>query len=328
MFKITFKNVGHGDSILLEWKHEKANKIAIIDCNIHKVNPILEYIKVSNYSEIEFIILSHPHYDHFSGMRQLITYCSENNITINKFLHTSYQTPQFLKSAVKSIQAKKELQKLFKEISKLWREKKTIKYQTYVTNDNRELHLTDDIMLKFVSPTTIELDDYIKKSDYFHDEEGVHNNASANLLSTVIKIYNSDWNIVLTSDSVKEVLNYSSSSGIDDSSKLILGQSSHHGSIKNHNNDFWKTIKRKDDCSVIFSVGKNSYNHPSKEVIDFFKNEGYNIEYTNQVGGLTSLENNRDIDDANAILNQFSQRVEQNTENNNSNGDKQFHLNL
>ena len=31
--KITFKDVGQGDSILLEWTDDSKNKIIIIDCN-------------------------------------------------------------------------------------------------------------------------------------------------------------------------------------------------------------------------------------------------------------------------------------------------------
>ena len=67
MLKITFLEVGQGDSIIVEWKKNKKLKIAIIDCNSKpgNENPTIDFIKNTNYKEIEFVILSHPHTDHF-----------------------------------------------------------------------------------------------------------------------------------------------------------------------------------------------------------------------------------------------------------------------
>ena len=82
MINVNFKNVGQGDSIIIEWKRDSLSKIGIIDCNLMgNKNPTLEHIISSNYSEIDFIILSHPHYDHFSGLVQILEYCELNKIT-------------------------------------------------------------------------------------------------------------------------------------------------------------------------------------------------------------------------------------------------------
>ena len=110
MVKITFKNVGQGDSILLEWNSNNKLKIAIVDCNLYQcTNPTLDYIIQQEIKEIEFIILSHPHTDHFSGFYELLEYCRNNRIRINRFLHTSQVTPDFLKSATRSLKADEEL---------------------------------------------------------------------------------------------------------------------------------------------------------------------------------------------------------------------------
>lgn len=100
MVKVTFKNVGQGDSILLEWNQDDEDKIAIIDCNRYlNNNPVLDYIKLKEYREINFMILSHPHLDHFSGFVELLNYCKNNNIKIRRFLHTAQTTPDYLKAA-------------------------------------------------------------------------------------------------------------------------------------------------------------------------------------------------------------------------------------
>ncbi len=76
MVEIVFKNVGQGDSIILEWEssEEGTKKIAIIDCNLNKnENPVLQHLIELNLHEIEFVILSHPHEDHFSGFHELLS---------------------------------------------------------------------------------------------------------------------------------------------------------------------------------------------------------------------------------------------------------------
>ncbi len=114
MIHLTFKNVGQGDSIILEWEANNTRKIGIIDCNLfHNQNPVLEYVIKKKYKTIEFLLLSHPHLDHFSGFLELIKYCKTHSIKIIYFLHTCSQVPSFLESASFSAQAEKELQRLF-----------------------------------------------------------------------------------------------------------------------------------------------------------------------------------------------------------------------
>ena len=80
---VTFKYIGQGDSIILVWNDSGLVKVGIIDCNNHN-GSILTHIKSLGSSIfIEFIVLSHPHDDHFSGLLDLILYLNDNNIPIN-----------------------------------------------------------------------------------------------------------------------------------------------------------------------------------------------------------------------------------------------------
>lgn len=294
MLNLTFKDVGHGDSIILEWEHQNQNKIALIDCNISddNRNPSLEYLKSPSntykYREIEFILLSHPHYDHYSGLNRLLQYCSDEKIIINLFMHTAFTTPRYLiETAVKSFIAKDELKQLFGTIDKLTKNK-IIKSQGYITSDFREISLSDSIKLNIIAPTTEEFEKFRKQIKFSEDDESCHNNANANLLSTVIKLSTDKWIMLLTSDCQKHALEYYNQRDHDNTKKaeFFLGQSPHHGSINNHNKEFWNSLERTPETKIVFSCGVNSYNHPSHEVVKYFKENHYNIEFTNKVGGL------------------------------------------
>lgn len=99
MINITFKNVDQGDSILLEWQNEEDETIiGIIDCNLKKdkSNPILNYIIKNRIQKIEFMLLSHPHFDHYSGLVELLEFIIQNKIKLRNFLHTCIYVKQYV----------------------------------------------------------------------------------------------------------------------------------------------------------------------------------------------------------------------------------------
>lgn len=288
MVNVTFKNVGQGDSIVIEWQKDSINKVGIVDCNlVHNANPILEHIIAFNYQEIEFIILSHPHYDHFSGLRELLEYCEVHKIVIRKFLHTSQQVPDYLRVATRSIISTNELVLLFTVIKRL-RKKQVIEFLTYISDEITDILLTDELRLKFLAPSSVEYEKFLNRTPLF-DEEDPHNNTQSNWLSTIIKIYTSDWYILLTSDSSVETLKRV---GIQKKGEFLdflkLGQSPHHGAKGNHYDAFWKTKKHVYRTPIIFSVGDNIYKHPSEKAVSFFSEtkNNFKIFSTNQVGSL------------------------------------------
>ena len=303
MLKITFKDVGHGDSIIIEWQKDAINKIGIIDCNSNNGNPTLDYISKSGFSVIDFIILSHPHYDHFSGLTSLLEHCESKRIIIKKFLHTSAQVPQYLRLATRTAKASNELALLFKKINDLWK-KKIIEYQTYISDDCADIKLTDELNLKFLSPSVTEFEAFLKNNPIFQEEDGDNKNES-NWLSTIIKIYTSEWYVLLTSDVTKQALKRV---GIQKKKEFLtmlkLGQSPHHGSAANHYEAFWKTKKYEKDTPIVFSVGKNIYRHPSEETVSFFsdKKNNFKIHSTNKIGALDFFGDSLEVDKIGSFL--------------------------
>ncbi len=286
MVGLTFKNVGQGDSILIEWKKEGKNRIGIVDCNIFEThNPVLQHIIDNSYKSIDFIILSHPHYDHFSGLLALIEYCHQNNIQIKRFLHTSTVTPDYLKSACTSIANTKKLLKLFSKLKQMVKDE-NIKIYTIDDNPDTGIRLSNDFMIEVLSPSSIETDKYIRSEKFPFDEEMGGNNPNANWLSTVLKISNKNYSIILTSDAEKSTLSRIGKVNYErlNNSKILIAQCPHHGAKKNLNKIFWRKIKRHEITPIIISVGSNKYNHPSDQVIFFFdKTSNYKIIRTDQI---------------------------------------------
>jgi len=83
MLNIYFFNVGHGDSIAVQFPD---NTWGIIDCNRNRgeIDPnVLKFLKLEGIKSLRFLCLTHPHDDHFKGIDKIIEYFEEN---IGKFL--------------------------------------------------------------------------------------------------------------------------------------------------------------------------------------------------------------------------------------------------
>ncbi len=219
MLKITFKNVGQGDSIILEWLEQTQDTqqtqpkkcIGIIDCKLYQgENPVLSHIIEENYQEIDFLLLSHPHDDHFSGFLELLQHCESNHIKIKKFYHTSIQVPDFLKVACKSITSSKDIADLFRKLKNDDRKNKYV--LQYINAFSNPIKLGNTFEINCLSPSSREENDYPKSNnENYYDTDNDANNPKANLLSTVLKITEKNLKIenpfvLLTSDAPKIVL--------------------------------------------------------------------------------------------------------------------------
>jgi beta-lactamase superfamily II metal-dependent hydrolase len=322
---ITFKNVGEGDSIILEWKVDGIDKIGVIDCNLYQSNnPVLSHIIDHNYRKIEFLLLSHPHFDHFSGFVQLLNYCREKDIKVSRFLHTSIITPDYLKSASRSLVAKKALNQLFALLKEM-RNKEELAVNAIDDNLHLKVPLGEEFAMEVLAPSAVEIDKYARGASYPFDEEVSTANPNANWLATVLKIYNQNLSVILTSDVDQSILTRigKKNSGRLGEDKLILAQVPHHGSKGNLNKRFWQMRKRFPITPAVISVGKNTYGHPSEHVIHFFnKLPNYKIYRTDQGSvfrqSQTGLAVSRDMDVFSRTVPSSSEKIKA--------GDRSFQL--
>ncbi len=328
MIRITFKDVGQGDSVILEWEKDKVDKIAIIDCKkAFKSNPVLNYIIEKNIQEIAFIILTHPHLDHCSGLLELIKYCINQGIKIRYFLHTSNDMPNFWRAAIEGQEANNEILKLFYIIREARQKIGMKSHQIQAEMIYNDLALNDEYFIKIIAPTSQHLDYYAKNYTEPPFEEEAGNKPSANWLATVLKIYSNKHEgfILLTSDSNKETLFYKKGKLNDFQGNLILAQCPHHGAEGNFKNSFWKLINRNDKTPIVISVGNNNYGHPAERVINEFNKNNYKIFSTNQVGALAQTKLSSDSKVASIHLSTFGEHA-QSPRIDKLNGDKVFEI--
>lgn len=327
--KLTFKDVGQGDSILLEWEDNGRQKVGIIDCNRkQKKNPVIIHLEAAGYNEIEFIILSHPHTDHYSGMVELLTWVACKGYIIKSFGHTvhllSNDYYKYLNGVVPGTESKNDLQKLFDKVDELRKAEVIKKIDFIVEGTVREI--TENVRLKCLSPSYTEAKLYMEEVDLQPINNATKASVSANLLSTMFKINIGDHYYLLTADTeavtferiIKENIHVNLQR-----KKMKLMQVPHHGATVNHCPNFldYVTLGEAPDAAVSAGLHE-TYKHPHLPVLKAYHDKGYSIHCTNIVYGMTKyLEYLKDLQDLTDKLDTFTE-----IEVSNTGGDKTFVL--
>lgn len=291
--KVTFKDVGQGDSILLEWIEDGKNKIGIIDCNIKDgKNPVRDYIRDAGYKNIEFLILSHPHTDHYSGMVKLLDYCETAGVGISSFAHTLHLLAtdyhKYLNAIEAGTEEKRQFEKFLKKVHTL-RSAGIIKYIDFLV-EGSVVDITDGIQMRCLSPCGDEARTYMKAVDLEPAKNKTKASASANYLSTVFKVVVGDKYLLLTSDSEVQTFERIRSQNRYrklTTKNLTVCQLPHHGAESNYHPPFWNYVKLAENPQAVASAGvREKYKHPHLPVLMGFHNQGYTIHSTNIVYGM------------------------------------------
>lgn len=304
---VIFKNVGLGDSIILEWiGDDNRKKTGIINCNLHEgTNPIKDYIIEYNIIEIEFIILSSPQYKNYSGFVDLFNYCIKEKIIIHKFLHTLSFTPSIVKQLNKNIEfskiltssevqlnRKQKIAQLFTLLHNLHIDKNSILRGVYLISDLNKIVLNYNLTLNFLSPSLHETQIYLDKTIKSLLGRGLHKsstNHDANLLSSIIQLESNTEQILFTLNatkySLRRLLKNENTSLFD--KKMILAQIPNHGAKKNHTSQFWEEFKNSNSTIIVASVDSNPYNYPHKEVLEYFTEKSLQVYTTGSVRSIT-----------------------------------------
>lgn len=286
--QITFKNVGQGDSIILEWSRNNEPRLGIVDCHIFQnTNPTVRHLQKVGCRKIDFIILSHPHDDHFSGMLELLEFCEKQDIPILRFMHSAAIHPQYLNFANINSSDQELLQKIFQKVKALY-EKKLIRNAGYISQDTI-IPLYDAFSIKVLSPSSPEVEKFIKTIGHYSDQSYAECSIAANLLSTVLLISNEKIGCLLTADAEKSTFKRLKDRHSDEfESLLMIGQIPHHGSKSNHYPPFWSNLKRTQNVVAAVSAGvNNKYGHPNSDVVSDFSTWGYETFSTNQFVNFT-----------------------------------------
>jgi beta-lactamase superfamily II metal-dependent hydrolase len=290
LLEIIFKDVGQGDSIFLSWPNDAGKtSYGIIDSHIYQSrNPILEELQVRNVQNLDFIIVSHMHKDHYSGVHEILEFCIMKGIVIEKFYHTF--KAEYLK--IMNDQINDSFTKAIFE--KFWLsyqlaiDNGIIKDPDGVTHNTMPILLFKNVNLSFKSPNGLDERKLVTQQALYESKK-MKAQPNINLVATIIEVSNQTKSILLTSDAEKH-----SFKRIEGklSSTFELVQVPHHGSEKNHYPDFWRSIKKQNTCHSVFSVGSNDGDKlPKKNVVEFFDSTGFYNCSTNTVYGISEHYN-------------------------------------
>ncbi len=329
MVVLTFKDVGQGDSILLSWQENEKKKIGIIDCNKYKGrNPVLEEISnLEEEFEIEFIVISHGHKDHYSGILELLNYCKTNKLIINEFISTLHNSQFQFYDITLSRNEVKSISHLLTIVDQFY--ENGIILDLFPAYNKIICYTMENYKFECLYPRQRDYNILGRKLDKYI-KGNIKTKPDLNYIATIFKLTNDENYILLTSDCINDSLDYVSRKDEDVKTKtLYLGQAPHHGSVKNHNEQFWKNRKKRENCPIVFSVGTSRHNLPDPEVVKGFKEMDYQIYATNYVNGIKSyIENKETQKDYSCLLDSFSELYDESIEKGNDRlrGDKIFEL--
>lgn len=309
MVQITFKDVGQGDSILISWSQVDIMKVGIIDCHKYGgTNPVLDQIAEFNKEVIiEFIVISHGHRDHYSGVKELLNYCQNNKIVIQNFISTLHPTQFQFFDITLSYNEQLAIADLIKQINELEKEGVTIKnvFPAYNKIINFQI---ENLSFTCLHPKQADYTILGKKLDQYIKGK-TKTKPDLNFISTIFKIFDDTFFGLFTSDCTVESLEHFERKDQDVRNKeLQLTQVPHHGSVNNHYKNFWLNINRIENCPAVISSGASVHRLPNQEVVKDFIDLGYKIFSTNYVHGIKSyIEGNESHNDFSFMLDCFTE---------------------
>jgi competence protein ComEC len=288
--KISFKNVGQGDSIVLEWQSKGQERCGIIDCNRYKGgNPVIEHLKRNQVKELTFVFLTHPHGDHFSGMNELLDYCDTNNVQIRRFVHTLRSDPRLIRSlnfANLKTEDSKQLHALLKQLQDLYHRKVIVEMGNAEVDWSIQLNPT--LTIRNLSPSEHIIHSYLAQVQHLQSIDLARCSRLANLLSAILCIDSVDGTkALLTSDAEVVAFEHLMERHAElFDGQLVLAQIPHHGSLENHKEEFWGSFEKEVGCPAVVSSGENrKYEHPDLAVIQAFEALNFSVSATNDVHG-------------------------------------------
>ena len=294
VLEVIFKSVGQGDCIVIEW-NDDVNRVGIVDCHAEgSRNPAIDHVKSIGCDAIEFVVLSHPHSDHYSGLPDLLEYCRQHSIVVKRFLHTASFCIGHIQTVVAGTNSRRLIVKLLLQVEKL-HEDGVIREKGTVTDTTGSIELGDGISLEFLAPSDQEISKYQKSA--FREELQLKSKPDANWLSTLIRIDGGEWYALLTGDVYEETLRRVGIEVIrrevkqrDRPWRLVAGQVPHHGSAKSHYREFWKTKQYEPKTPLGLSVGlNNKHDHPADGVVEELKDLEYDVRSTAEVSSYSGL---------------------------------------
>lgn len=83
---IVYLNAGQGDATIVRLPN---GKVMVIDCNIdNSPENVAKYLKNAGVKKIDYLVITHPHYDHMSGMKEIVDNFEVGEVWTTRFRRT------------------------------------------------------------------------------------------------------------------------------------------------------------------------------------------------------------------------------------------------
>ena len=287
-------DVGHGDSLLVQ---SPEGAIGIVDCSKRESKiPVIDFIISKQIKEIEFMVLTHPHEDHYSGMLELLEFCDKSSIVIKRFYELD-MLPKSLDLDYTSVQNSTYFYELMTLIHE-WR--KQGRLQLYLCPEGMTLLQERSFSISCLAPDSSTIK---KVLGHKLSEPESELNHFINHLSIVLLVSGPDGSALLLADS--HVGSQKHICGKYKFKKKIgLFKISHHGSKRSYHHPLLKRTRNSKSSSAAISTGCR-YGTPADEVMSNLSTLGiptYSTNYPNNTC-VQSIETDipgvsRDLNDA------------------------------
>ena len=257
--KIIFLDIGQGDAALIDIP--KGTQI-LIDGGDGKdiLNKLGEHLPFYD-RKIELVIMTHPDKDHIGGLVEVLKY---------------YEVEQILETGIECEKA------ICKEWDKLIKEKNIPVAYAHFGQRIKAGNIEMAVLYPFESLKDKDVKNSNDASIVLRlvvDDNLFEVGENSNKGQKILKQVQNDSSILLTGDAGFPVENDLMSQNINLESQIL--KVSHHGSKNATSNEFLKLVKPE---KAIISVGKNSYGHPAKELLNRLKNINIEIFRTDEGG--------------------------------------------
>ncbi len=250
---IVYLDAGQGDATIVRLPN---GKVMVIDCNVdNSPENIVEYLKDAGIKRIDYLVITHPHYDHMSGTKEIA-----DNFEVGEVWITDYKRKKSEESP-ESYEAYRDA--YVKGLNTLEKKGATIKKPT-ASND--PLVKDGKLEIRVLGPST--------------STQG--NNEDIHEESLAIQIGAGKTTAVFAGDTTnsqqERICKYYPVKG------TTIWHASHHGSDEGANEEVMKQVRPK---YTVIPVGKgNPHGHPHEDAMNIYKNTTQEKVYRTDKGNI------------------------------------------
>jgi len=253
--KVYFIDVGQGDAEYIELPN---GKNVLIDGGPSSAvtSNLANFLTNHSITTIDYVVLTHPHDDHYKGLNYVFDNCQVNNFYDTKMNNSGATGDETMRTKATSEPGC------------------SISYPSAGDTLSWDTNVTVKVLNACPNTTSSS------------NGETINNN------SIVLKVTYNQVSILFTGD-IQSTTESSLVTTYGDTLQANILKVPHHGSQYSSTTDFLNKVKPK---KAYIEVGTNSYGHPTTEAITRLQNTGATVYRTDQSGTLTySTDGSTDI---------------------------------